>query len=458
MSIFNNNHENVVVCKDEAQQKTIFGLSNLVSHNSLVNVKWVYNKTAQNPSKDSDVKVFSAEYVIFKLRARYYAQQTVDALAVSTIALGALSMLMLRSARRYYSKAYNTLSEAFNFDQSAEKYLEVLQDNKAYRGILIGFLPLYLVGYVVSHIFTALWKGLKAVYDKWQSAKPSPTTDIWPTLKCFCGQLYNDLKELFAPTEITNKSLYDYFNSAVVHILWYLVAIPTAIVQSCLIAFVTNDLANFIEYMKSITEVCKGHHGYGLPQGYISHDYDKPKFTISPMILLVLPIYYVLQPVKWITSGLGWICHINIDVGTQISFLINHINFIQGALYGCLEAPFSYLAARTLKKNIVLNSNQNEMDELFSEKYVSLFKRPIVEQDIFTRMHDQDRGCLFMLTPINKLALPHFTKENKSERKANDFKNAQFEPMSSCTSSSNLFRRNNSKYTLTSSNEFAHVI
>lgn len=445
MSIFNNNHNNVIVCKDNAQQTKKVELSYLVSPDSLVNVKYLDKKAEQNPAKDSNVKVFSAERVIFDLRARYYAQQAFDALAASSIVLGALSMFIWRSARRYYSQAYNTLAKAFSLDQSAEKYLEVLQQKEAYRGILIGFLPLYLVGYVVSHIFTALWKGLKTVYDRWQSAKPFPNADAWSTMKRFFWQLCKDLKDLYAPEDIANKSLYDYFDSAVVHILWYLVAIPASIVQSCLVAFVANDLAAFINYMKNITEVYKGHHGYGLPQGYISHNDDKPKFTMAPMILLVLPIYYVLQPVKWVMRGLG----INQYAETQISFLVDKINVAQGALYGCLEAPFSYGAARRLKRNIVLHDRVSEADEVFIKRYTNLFKRPIGKQSIFTGMSDQDRGCLGRLTPINELNLPNYIKENNRVKKA---------PR---VSASNLFSGNNRAseyYILPSSDEYKHMI
>ena len=457
MSIFNNNNNNFIVYKNKEQQTKIFGLSNLVSHDPLVNVRWVDKKNAQNPSKDSDVKVFSAEYVIFRLRASYYVQQAFDALAVSSIVLGVLSMLVPR-IRGYYAGAFDALSEAFNFDQSAENYLEVLQDNKAYRGILIGFLPLYLVGYVVSHVFTALWKGLKAFYDRWQSAKSYPNADTWPTMKRFFGQFYKDLKDLYAPEDIANKSLYDYLNSAVVHILWYLVAIPTAILQSCLVAFVANDLDYFIKYMKNITEVYKGQHGY-IPQEYISYDDDKPKFTMAPMILLVLPIYYVLQPVKWIMRGLGWICHINIDIGTQISFLVDKINYAQGALYGCLEAPFSYRAAWKLKKNLVLHDNACDADEVFIKRYTNLFKRPIGKQALFAGMSDQDRGCLGRLTPINELNLPNYIKENNRVKKAPDpEKSDELEPMSIRVSASNLFSGNNRAYILTSSDEYDHMI
>lgn len=457
MSIFNNNHNNVIVCKDNAQQTKIFGLFNLVSHDPLVNVRLVDKKNAQNLSKGNHVKVFNAEYVIFRLRARYYAQQTFDALAVSTIVLGALSMFMWRSARKYYSQAYNTLSKAFSLDQSAENYLQVLQQKKAYRGILIGFLPLYLVGYVVCHVFTVLWKGLKAFYDRWQSAKPFPNADAWPTMKRFFGQLYNDFKKLYAPEDIANKSLYDYFNSAVVHILWYLVAIPASIVQSCLVAFVANDLAEFIEYMKGITEVYKGQHGY-IPQEYISYDDDKPKFTMAPMILLVLPIYYVLQPVKWIMRGLG----INQYAETQIIFLIDKINCAQGALYGFLEIPFSCLAAWNLKKNLVLHDKVSEADEVFVKRYTNLFKRPIGKQELFTGMSNQDRGVLGMLKPINELKLLNYIKENNRVKKAPDpEKSDQLKPMPVSVSASNLLGNNRASdeyNTLTSSDKYKYMI
>ena len=496
MSLFNYNHNNVIICKNKEQQAKIVGLSNLVSHDPLVNVRWVDKKNAQNPSKDSDVKVFSAERVIFDLRARYYVQQAFDALAVSTIVLGVLSMLVPR-IRGYYAEAFDVLSEAFNFDQSAENYLEVLQQRKAYRGILIGFLPLYLVGYVVSHVFTALWKGLKALstikrffgqlykdfkklfaledvankslYDYFKSAV---VNILWclvaipAAIVQLCLVAFNYFKKLYAPEDVANKSLYDYLNSAVVHILWYLVAIPASIVQSCLVAFVANDLAAFIDHMKNITEVYKGQYGY-IPQEYISHDDDKPKFTMAPMILLVLPIYYVLQPVKWIMRGLGWICHINIDVGTQISFLVDKINVAQGTLYGCLEAPFSYWAARNLKRNIVLHDKVSEADEVFIKRYTNLFKRPIGKQFIFTGISDQDRGCLRVLTPSNELVLLESLERVINwlfnwGRNANDLKKSdELEPMP-VSVASNLFSGNNRASddydTLNNSDEYNRMI